>query len=147
VNILYPASAHHSCVIEVFFERIHDSCSRKQSKESVSSRKIRFQLLSHSFDCIFSDLNQDLLEKLVPFGFLFLFLSLYDQLFLSLMIHKSFSKLLCSIINILAKIHQDGGPYIIRSYFNIAMIYVSLVKSIEKSILACHIHTATLLIA
>jgi len=62
------------------------------------------------------------------------------------MMDEGLSELLSIVEHIFGEIKHDGKPYIIRSYFNIAVVDVGIKKCLEKSTLGLVAEVAVLLV-
>ncbi len=58
----------------------------------------------------------------------------YDKFLLPLVGDKSFSELLCIIVNVCGKVEHDSKPQIIGSYFDISVVVVGIEECAEETI-------------
>lgn len=144
--VFYATSLYPSDVFKIMLEGIHyDSCW-KISKKSICENKIAFDSIGVLFYTIFGYLIYYFFEELAPLSLFNLLWSDNFQIFLSLMIDKSFSQLLAIFNYVVAQVENNSWPNIIRSYFQISMSYIGEIKSPKKTIIINNIERTTFII-
>ena len=135
MNVL-NAAASLIVVLEVFFQGVHDHRIWKYPLNEVSCTEIAFKFLHNPSCCVLLYLLNHRLEKLllVVVNFLEFLQTFNSQYFLFLVTYKGMPQLLWIFVDIFCEEKHDGEPDIIRGYFDISMLVVSVEEGLEKPI-------------
>jgi len=133
MNVMNSTRANSPRIIKIFFEGVHDNSCWEKPRELISRSKIIFNVLGCSLHCFLFDLNNHLLQKLIPLS-LWFFLCYHNYWDFAFVIDKGFAEFFRVIINIFAEIEGNDHPHFIRCYLNISMVDVCLIERVEESV-------------